>query len=236
MTTYTNQTYNANNTYDSDRPDLKTDGSSVFTLNGCDGATTFENCFFDGGTTHWGFKSTATAKTDADLQIVLNATFNNCVFKDGLERAYDQVRGGYVTFNNCTWINTGVARKRVTNAYTDVSQMCDCGLKGGVFGVTFNNCKINDVLLGDWTIYDQITRPKTRKITFNNCVNPNGGAIIVRGWYADPSTVTSVNTNLTVAIKPTAVTKAYFTYNKYFGDNRKGIPGEFVILPIEWNG
>ena len=105
MATYTNQTYNANNTYNPDTADHKTDGQSVFTLNGCDGTNTFENCFFDGGTVHWGFKATASATTDADLQVILNTTFNNCVFKDGLERAYDQVRGGYVTFNNLSLIH-----------------------------------------------------------------------------------------------------------------------------------
>ena len=237
MNTYSNQTYDVNHTYNPDNPPTyATDGQSVFTLNGNNCPATFESCTFDGGTVHWGFKSTASLESNGCTPLVTNTVvFNNCTFKDGIERAYDQVRGGNVIFNNCKWVNTGVARKRVTNAFTDLSQMCDAGFKAGVWNVEFNYCQINDVLLGDYTIYDQIVRPKTRGISFNNCTNPNGGPIFVRGWYADATTIWSKNTNLSTNIHPEAATYAYFQYNIHFGDNRKNIPGEFVITPVEYS-
>lgn len=236
MTTYTDKTYNAANSYNPDNPPTyATDGQSVFTLNGDNCPTQFDDCTFDGGTVHWGFKATASLASDGCTPIVIDkVTFNNCTFKDGIERAYDQVRGGDVVFNNCKWINTGIARKPVTNAVTDLSQMCDAGFKAGVWNVQFNNCQINDVLLGDYTIYDQIVRPKTRGISFNNCTNPNGGPIFVRGWYVDASTIWSKNTNLSINIHSEVATQAYFQYNIHFGDNRKNIPGEFVITPVEY--
>ena len=231
-----NKTYNKDNSYNADNaPTYATDGQSVFTLNGDNCPARFDNCTFDGGTVHWGFKATSSIAADNTTPIVINTVvFNNCIFKDGLERAYDQVRGGNVIFNNCKWINTGIARKRVTTSPLDVSQMCDAGFKGGVWNIKYQNCSINDVLLGDYTIYDQLVRPKTRGISFDNCTNPNGGPIIVRGWYVDPTTIYTNNTNVHIEIHSALETDVYFNYNKHFGDNRKGIPGEFVITPVEY--
>jgi|GEM_PF-2162690 len=230
---FNDQSYSKTNTYNPDTPDHKTDGQSVFTLNGNDCVATFNNCTFDGSDVHWGFKATASLAPDGTTPIVINgAYYNNCTFIDGLERAYDQVRGGNVVFTDCKFINTGKYRKIVKNAL-EVSSFCDCGLKAGVFNVEFIRCSINDVLLGDYSIYDQIKRPKTRGISFDSCVNPNGGPIFVRGWYADANTIWSKNTLLDVNIHPAWMTTAYFDFEMKYGDNRKDLPGEFVITPVE---
>lgn len=223
-----NQTFNSVNTYNPDTPDNKTDGQSVLCFSGpnFDEANTIynitvNNCVMDGGSIHWGSKQS----------LIFELTFNDCVFKNGDKRAFDMVRGGIVTFNNCKWINDG-SRPKVKSPYFTLSEYCDCGIKGGVRDIVFNNCSLNDVLLGDWTIYDQIERPKTRRVTFNNCTNPNGGGIIVRGRYFESTTIQKINTKVNAWTWPSFVTSIYWMYNKKFGDTRKPT-GWDVIYPLE---
>lgn len=218
-------------TFNPDTPDNSTDGQSVATLNGDDCPLVFNRCNFVGGFVHWGCK--VTAFFDGAMTIVpLDITFNDCTFSDGISRAYDQVRGGRITFNRCKFTNAG-KRKRTTNAYFSLSETCDAGFKAGAFDITFNDCSLNDILLGDWTIYDQIKRPKTRRVTLNNCVNPNGGKIIVRGRYCDSKSIAVSNTPTSIFVWPSLMTWLYWQYNKRFGDHRTGIAGEFIINPIE---
>jgi hypothetical protein len=232
MKTINDSRFDVAHTFNPDTPDNSTDGQSVATLNGDDCPMVFNRCTFDGAYIHWGCKVTAFTGSDNIPVVCTDITFNDCTFIDGVSRAYDQVRGGRITFNRCRFISTG-RRKRVTSAYFDLSEICDCGLKGGVFDVTFNDCSINDLLLGDWTIYDQIKRPKTRRITLTNCVNPNGGKIIIRGRYCDGNTIVLNNTPASTFVWPSFITWLYWQYNKRFGDHRTGIAGEFTITPIE---
>ena len=222
------KTFNSTNTFNPDTSDTKTDGESVLCfsganldVNGNPLPIVVNDCIIDGGTIHWGSKQS----------LVFDITFNRCTFKNGDKRAFDMVRGGKVTFNDCKWANDGT-RKRVTSPIFTLTEFCDAGLKGGIHDITFNRCSLNDVLLGDYTIYDQIDRPKTRRITFNNCTNPNGGAIIVRARYFDGATIQKINTNVNAWTWPEFVTSIYWWYNRKFGDTRKP-DGWNVILPRE---
>ncbi len=214
-------------TYNPDTPDHKTDGESVLCFSGPNLDATgnqlpveVNNCVIDGGNLRWASKQS----------LIFGITFNNCTFKNGTKRALDMVRGGNVTFNHCTWENT--SRKRVTSPFFTLGEQCDCGIKGGVHDITFNACVINDVLLGDYTIYDQQERPKTRRVTFKDCVNPNGGEIIVRGRYFDRKTIQKINTKVNAWTWPGFITSIYWWYNRKFGDTRKP-DGWNVILPQE---
>lgn len=226
--TVTGQTFNAANTFNPGTVNTRTDGQSVLCFsgpnldeNGNPLPVVVENCTIDGGTIHWGSKQSQ----------IFDLTFKNCIFKDGTTRAFDMVRGGKVTFEYCRWESSGV-RKRVTSPFFTLSEMCDCGIKGGVHDIYFSNCSLNDVLLGDYTIYDQIDRPKTRRVTFENCVNPNGGPIIVRARYFDGSSIRKINTNINAWTWPSFITGIYWWFNRKFGDTRKP-DGWNVILPQE---
>jgi hypothetical protein len=226
--TVSGQTFNAANSYNPDSADLKSDGSSSLCFSGpnLDASgnplpVVVNNCTIDGGSMIWGSKQS----------LLFGITYNNCTFMNGSERSFDMVRGGWLTFNSCSFVNNGT-RARVTSPYFNLSQMCDIGIKGGVHDITFNHCSLNDVLLGDYSIYDQQTRPKTRRVTFNNCVNPNGGAIIVRARYFDGSTIQKINTTVNAWTWPSFITSIYWWYNHKWGDTRKPA-GWNVILPQE---
>lgn len=220
--------FNPSNTFNPSSPDQKTDGESVLCFSGpnldTDGnplEVVVNDAVIDGENIRWGSKQS----------LIFNITFNRCTFKNGSKRAFDMVRGGIVTFNDCKWVNDGV-RKRVTSPYFSLAEQCDCGIKGGVRDITFNNCSINDVLLGDYTIYDQQDRPKTRRVTFNNCTNPNGGPIIVRARWFEGNTIRKINTKVNAWTWPSIITSIYWWYNRKFGDKRKP-DGWNVILPQE---
>lgn len=227
--TVANRNLNSSNTYNpSTPPDYKTDGQSVLCFSGPNFdqsevplSVVVNDCVIDGETIRWGSKQS----------LIFDITFNRCTFKNGSKRAFDMVRGGVVTFNDCKWVNDG-RRKRVKSPYFTLSEFCDAGFKGGVRDIVFNRCSINDVLLGDYTIYDQIDRPKTRRITFNNCTNPNGGPIIVRARYFDAKTIQKINTKINAWTWPKFVTSIYWWYNRKFGDKQKPA-GWNVIYPIE---
>lgn len=221
------QVFNASNTFNPTSPDRRTDGRSVLCFsgpnldeNGAPRPIVVNDCVIDGGNLEWAGKQS----------LIFDLTFNRCIFKNGSERAFDMVRGGKVTFNQCKWENS--SRKRVTSPIFSLFKQCDLGLKGGVRDIVFNECSLNDVLLGDYSIYDQIDRPKTRRVTFNNCTNPNGGSIIVRGRYFEEKTIQKINTKVDAWTWPSFVTSVYWWYNRKFGDKRKP-DGWNVILPQE---
>lgn len=183
-----------------------------------DNQTLYTNCVFDGKTADWGFKAS----------LKFDQRFENCTFKNGAERAYDQVRGGNLYFKDCKFENT--VRKK-TKGFT-LAKTCDIGVKAGVRDVTFENCELNDILIGDYSIYDQQTRPKARRFTFINCKNPNGGPIWVRGFYVDGTTISKQNTSLSKWLWPSFITSLYFWFCKTFGDKRKP-DGWNIIYPEE---
>ncbi len=225
--TITGKALDPHHTYDPTSPDHRTDKRSVLCLSGPNLDSTgapmpvvVNDCVIDGGNLEWASKQS----------FIFDLTFNRCTFKNGVERAFDMVRGGKVTFNDCKWENT--VRKRVTSPYFSLAKQCDCGIKAGVRDIVFNRCSINDVLLGDYAIYDQQDRPKTRRVTFNNCTNPNGGPIIVRGRYFESKTIQKINTKVNAWTWPGFITSIYWWYNRKFGDTRKPA-GWDVILPQE---
>ena len=215
------KTFNLANTFNPDSIDQKTDGLSVLCFNNDNRPVFVNNCIIDAQTSRWGAKHSQT----------FDSTYTDCTFKNGSVRAFDMVRGGTIKFIRCKFINEGT-RKVVTSPYFFLSQVCDVGIKGGVHDITFEDCILNDVLLGDYTIYDQQVRPKTRRITFINCKNASGGPVIVRGRYFDGTTIQKINTVVNAWTWPSFVTAIYWWYNHKWGDTRKPA-GWDVILPEE---
>lgn len=203
-----NQTFDKSNTFNPNTPDNRTDGLSVFCFSQNDDSAV-NNCTIDGQDTRWGGKASLT----------FGLEYKYCIFKNGTARAFDMVRGGNVAFTDCTFINDGV-RQTIKSPYA-LNEVCDIGIKGGVHDVTFSSCVFNDILLGDYSIYDQQDRPKTRRFTFINCKNKDGGPIIIRGRYFDKSTLKLIGTNAKVFVWPEIITKLYWMYNRKFGDTRK---------------
>lgn len=201
------QTFNKSDTFNPNTEDLRTDGLSVLCFSQNDNSKV-NDCIIDGQDARWGGKASLT----------FGLEYNNCTFKNGTARAFDMVRGGNVVFKNCKFENT--VRKPVSSPYT-IAEQCDIGIKGGVHDVTFEDCVFNDILLGDYSIYDQQDRPKTRRFTFINCKNANGGPIIIRGKYFDKSSLTLTNTPAKVWIWPEFLTKLYWMFNRKLGDTRK---------------
>lgn len=169
--------------------------------------STVRNCVIDGMDAHWGLK----------LAHAFDITFEDCVIRGGTERALDIVRGGAITFRGCHFErgdNRGTTRKA-----TSLDKTCDIGIKAGARDVTFESCTMNDLLLGDYSVYDQLKgRPKTRRVFLHNCTNPNAWPIIVRAIYADKAIVQ--DTPVSQFRLPSLVTWGYFTWNRHFGDKR----------------
>lgn len=173
------------------------------------------NCIIDGSIGDWGLKSSKSF----DLIV------EDCIIKNGNDRALDMVRGGNIIFRRCKFINDSKdangnkTRVRIKSKWA-LRKQCDIGLKAGIHTVTFEDCEMNDLLLGDYSIYDQIDRPKVRRIKFVNCKNPYGGPIFIRGRYCEKNAVILQNTQASVLIWPEIVTKIYWRYNRKFGDKR----------------
>ncbi len=202
-----NQTYNKSSTFNPNSADLKTDGLSVLCFSQNDDSKVV-NCIIDGQDARWGGKASLT----------FGLEYKDCTFKNGTARAFDMVRGGNVVFKNCVFEND--VRKKVKSQY-NLAELCDIGIKGGVHDVTFENCVFDDILLGDYSIYDQQDRPKTRRFTFINCQNKDGGPIIIRGRYFEKGTISLIGTQAKIWIWPELLTKLYWWYNRTFGDKRK---------------
>ena len=179
------------------------------------------NCVIDAGTGDWALKSSLSF----DLLV------ENCRIIGGAKRALDMVRGGDIYFKDCKFEN-GNARPRVTSKWWP-TMYCDIGLKGGMRDITFENCQMNDLFLGDYTLYDQIDRPRVRRIYLINCTNPNGGPIIVRGRYCVTNPIIATNTQVDMLVWPKSIVSVYWWYNHKFGDKRALTPEEKIISPEE---
>jgi hypothetical protein len=188
---------------------IRPEGSKdTFCYLAVDDSTIFRNCIFDGTVAEWGFKGS----------LKFGILFENCTFKNGKERAFDMVRGGNIYFKNCKWVNT--TRPRTKGRFT-LAKTCDLGMKAGMHDVTFENCQINDVLMGDYAIHTG--RPPTRRFKFINCTNPNGGPIFVRGFDTDRKLILE-NTNVATWFWWPIAVKIYFTFCRLLGDKRPGQP------------
>lgn len=204
-----NKTFNQQNTFNPESEDNKTDGLSVLRFSE-NLHVTVNDCVIDGEVARWGGKMSKNFFVE----------YNNCIFKNGTARSFDMVRGGAITFNNCKFINEGV-RPKIKSPYFSFNEVCDIGMKGGVRDVRFNNCQFNDILIGDYSIYDQIDRPKARRFRFSNCRNLDGGPIIIRGRYVEEDSIQLIDTEAKMFIWPNWMTKIYWWYNRKFGDTRK---------------
>lgn len=173
------------------------------------------NCTIDGAIGDWGFKGPK----------AFDLIVEDCIVKNGLERSLDMVRGWNIIFRRCKFINDykdengKKARVRIKSKWA-LRKQCDIGLKAGIHTVTFEDCEMNDLLLGDYSIYDQIDRPKVRRIKLVNCKNPYGGPIFIRGRYCEKNAVIAENTATSILIWPEIITKIYWLYNRKFGDKR----------------
>ena len=173
----------------------------------------------------------ANAEWGLKHSLVFDAVYEDCTIQGGLERAFDQVRGGNVVFRRCKFVNLG-SRPPVASCW-DLGKECDIGIKAGIRDVLFDHCEMNDVLIGDYSIYDQVDRPKARRITWDGCTNPNGRPIIVRGRYCEADTLVFTNTRRSLLVWPKWVTYLYFAFNRLFGDKRVISPDQFVISDEE---
>lgn len=201
--------------------------SSALELNQYQRPILIKNCIIDSDLADWGLKAPK----------IFDLIVEDCIIKNGLERALDMVRGGNIIFRRCKFINDKKdsngkkLRVRVKSKW-NIGKFCDIGIKAGICDVHFQDCEFNDILLGDYSIYDQVNRPKTRRIEFINCKNPNGGPIFIRGRYVDKKSIIINNTNVSMLIWPNFITKLYWLYNRKFGDKRPLI-GEQAIISEE---
>lgn len=179
-----------------------------------DSGSVIRNCTIDGRAGSWGLK----------LSHVFNLTFEDCVIKGGAERALDIVRGGAITFTNCRFERGDF--RTTTRTPWSTRKTCDIGIKGGARDITFDSCVMNDLLLGDYSIYNQRDCPITRRINLCNCSNANPWDIVVRGIYSER--VSTYRTNVKEMRLWPVFTSLYFFYCKRFGDTRKLNPDEIV--------
>jgi hypothetical protein len=153
--------------------------------------------------------------------------FEDCVISGGVERALDIDRGGSIIFRRCRF-DRGNSRPTTRQAKT-LAKTCDIGIKGGARDVTFESCMMNDVMLGDYSIYNQVKWPKTRGVTLKDCVNWNEWPILIRMWDAEKPIL--VNTEADHFKAPASLVKTYFQYNVYFGDKRSLKSEQFKLTP-----
>lgn len=161
--------------------------------------STITNCTIDGSGGDWGLK----------MPNNTDSTFIGTSITGGKERALDIVRGSHLTFEHCTF-GAGRDRAPITSKWS-LKKTCDIGIKGGASDITFRECVMTDLLLGDHSIYDNPNGvgPRTSGITLDNCSSPTGAPIIVRAWNADLPTLT--NGTKAVALKWNGlVLKIYF--------------------------
>jgi hypothetical protein len=187
-----------------------------FGQNDCD--VVVRNCKIDAGSASWGLK----------LPKCYNMLFENCVITNGYERALDIVRGGEIVFKGCNFYSNNGQRKPTTSLFK-LDKTCDIGIKAGARDIKFINCFMSDILLGDYSIYDQIDRPKTRRITLINCKNGNGGPIFIRGFHVDTDSINIISTNAKIFIYPQWITAIYWKICRLFGDKRVISDTQFVI-------
>ena len=140
-------------------------------------------------------------------------------FSGGTERALDMVRGSDVVATDCTFDAAG--QRPITISRFSLAKTCDVGAKGGA-QLTLNNCVLSDMLIGDYSIYDNpVIGPKARVI-LNNCRHPIAGQpIIIRCIWGD---YIANGTNVSAYNVSAFSTKVYFALNRKFGDTRVGLP------------
>ena len=118
--------------------------------------------------------------------------FTDCLFdcEDG-ERTLDIVQGSDLGFTRCHFTYPDPIKTRFS-----LRKQCSIGIKGGFRGAFFDECVMNDILLGDYSIYDHDSACQpVSGIELHDCCSASGGPIIIRALNAD-------------AVKLTGTTKA----------------------------
>lgn len=190
------------------------DPSAGLTISETAPNTTLKECTINGRGTQWGLK----------LPHNTGGTFEQCSFNGGLERALDIVRGGNHEFAYCVFGEQVRGEKQRDPQMLRLNRIgrkqCDVGIKGGALNITFRNCIMRDILLGDFSIYDHTdTLPKVDEIRLINCYHPvNGKRIIVRCLNAFRPIV--VGTKVDVLKVPDPLVAIYFEWCRRFGDTR----------------
>lgn len=134
-----------------------------------------------------------------------NITVEDCIIHGGYEDCVDIVRGANITFKNCKFIS-----------YNTKQHMT---IKGGCKNITIDNCEfVNDfskwydgaiIDIGNYSIYDQVKRPKVRHVTIKNCRLTNiKTKILSRVLYGNKPTVQ--NTKGFIFKIPSFITSIFF--------------------------
>lgn len=187
-----------NLTFDTPMPD----GACVAILGTQEPDSRVNECNFDGLALRWGLKMPGNIGT----------VFEDCRFTGSAGRAVDMVKGSNVVFRRCTFLPCP-ARKPTTSKWS-LAKTCDIGAKGGV-QVTLQDCVLQDILIGDHTIYDNPNLGPKANVTMTNCRRLDGGPVIARIFNGELHT-----DRADILHWPLWVTKLYFWYENHFGDTR----------------
>lgn len=191
------------------------DPSAALTISKTAVNTTLRDCVINGTNTQWGLK----------LPMNSGGLFDNCRINGGTKRALDIVRGGNHEFDCCIFSEStmkgGPQRQPNMMRLNRLGRkQCDVGIKGGAINITFRNCIMRDILIGDFSIYDHnATLPKVDQIRIINCLHPEQGKpIIVRVLNGFHPTV--VGTKIDYLKVPDVFVAMYFWWCRRFGDTR----------------
>lgn len=178
-------------------------------------ASVITDCHVDGHGASWGLKM------PGNVGSVITDTY----LSGGSERALDIVKGNAISFKGCTFL--AGADRPATKSRWSMAKTCDIGIKGGAFNVSFADCSMTDLLLGDHSIYDNghpwnVGTP-TKGISLVNCTHPAGKStpIILRVLNAELPML--VNTNAVALKYWGGAVKVYFWFAGKWIDSRVGV-------------
>lgn len=134
------------------------------------------NCVIDGSGAGEGLK----------LSFCYDVHVKNCIIHGGVEDCVDIVRGGDILFYKCKFISHDT-KQHIT-------------VKGGAKNIKFVGCEfIGDykkrldgafIDLGNWTDYDDVTRPRVRNIEVLDCkIKDSNRKILCRVLHSNPPKV-----------------------------------------------
>jgi len=134
-------------------------------------------------------------------------TLRSCTVTGGEEDCVDIVRGRQVVLVDCTFMASRRTRQHLT-------------IKGGVNTVSIANCAFVgrprwwfDIVLGGWSDYDKLRRPKTRKVHLVNSWHVTGRRLRVLCLWAERPLVLN-GTRASVIKVPTIFVKAFFAWKR----------------------
>lgn len=175
--------------------------------------TLIKNCTIDANGSSEGLK----------LSFCWDVDVEGCTIIGGKEDCVDMVRGGRIAFKDCRFIS-----KDTSQHITAKCGIKDLSFKDCVFENDYKNWWDGACIdLGNWGDYDDVHRPKARRISITNCKmeNMNRG-LLYRTIYSDkPEVENSDGRGLCV---PDAFVKLFWFLQ------RKGWIGERRRWPEAW--